>query len=92
MIKKIISKKLKLYFQKGDASRLPAADMDKIQTILYLLETCTSVEQLNLPGFNLHPLKGTYAGFWAVTVRANWRIVFRFENEEATDIDYIDYH
>ena len=46
----------------------------------------------DLPGFRLHPLKGAYTGFWAVTVRANWRVVFRFEDGHAADIDYLDYH
>jgi proteic killer suppression protein len=47
---------------------------------------------MDLPGFRLHPLKGEYAGFWAVTVRANWRVVFRFEDGHAVDVDYLDYH
>jgi len=44
---------------------------------------------MNLPGFRLHRLKGDYAGYWAVTVRANWRVIFRFED---ADVDYLDYH
>ena len=47
---------------------------------------------MDLPGFRLHPLKGDFAGFRAVTVRANWRIVFRFEDGHAVDVDYLDYH
>jgi len=47
---------------------------------------------MNLPGFHLHPLKGDYAGYWAVTVRANWRVIFRFEDGHAIDVDYLDYH
>jgi len=46
---------------------------------------------MNLPGFRLHPLKGAYKGFWAVTVRANWRVIFRFD-DGAEDVDYVDYH
>ena len=45
-----------------------------------------------LPGFGLHPLKGGLAGYWAVRVSANWRIVFRFEDGNVTDVDLIDYH
>lgn len=45
-----------------------------------------------MPGWRLHPLKGDYAGFWSVMVRANWRIVFRFVNTDATDVDCLDYH
>jgi proteic killer suppression protein len=47
---------------------------------------------LNLPGYRLHPLKGKLRGFWSVTVRANWRITFRFEGEDAFDVELIDYH
>jgi hypothetical protein len=47
---------------------------------------------LNLPGYRLHPLKGTLKGLWSVTVRANWRIIFRFEGADAFDIELIDYH
>ena len=49
-------------------------------------------EKMNLPGFRLHPLKGDLRGFWAVTVRANWRIIWRFEGTDAVDVDLIDYH
>lgn len=47
---------------------------------------------MDLPGFRLHPLKGGFAGFWTVTVSANWRIVFRFEGNHASDVDLVDYH
>jgi proteic killer suppression protein len=47
---------------------------------------------MNLPGFRLHPLKGELRGCWAVTVRANWRIVWRFEGADAVDVDLVDYH
>jgi toxin HigB-1 len=44
------------------------------------------------PIFKLHPLKGKLRGHWAVTVRANWRITFRFDNGKAKDVDFVDYH
>jgi proteic killer suppression protein len=47
---------------------------------------------MDMPGFRLHPLKGQMKGFWAVTVRANWRVIFRFAELEAFDVDYVDYH
>ena len=49
-------------------------------------------QALDLPGYRLHPLKGDLKGFWSVTVRANWRIVFRFEGTDAFDVELIDYH
>ena len=47
---------------------------------------------MNLPGYRLHPLKGEMKGFHAVTVQANWRVIFRFADGEAHDVDYLDYH
>ena len=52
----------------------------------------TSVEDMNLPGLRLHPLRGNYQGFWSVTVQANWRVIFRFDAGDAVDADYPDYH
>ena len=64
----------------------------KVENILAVLNRASRPEDLDLPGFRLHPLKGERAGQWAVTVRANWRIVFRFDGANAADVDLIDYH
>jgi proteic killer suppression protein len=47
---------------------------------------------MDLPGLRLHALKGELKGFWTVTVRANWRVIFRFVAPDALDVDYVDYH
>jgi proteic killer suppression protein len=57
-----------------------------------LLDAAESVIDLDLPTFRLHPLKGDLKGFWSITVRANWRIIFRFEDSGALDVDLVDYH
>ena len=49
-------------------------------------------QDLAVPGFRLHPMQGKLQGFWAVTVRANWRVIFRFEDNDAADVDLVDYH
>jgi plasmid maintenance system killer protein len=59
---------------------------------LALLETAFTVEDMNLPGLKLHQLKGDLAGFYAVSVSGNWRVIFRFEAGEASDVDLMDYH
>jgi proteic killer suppression protein len=51
-----------------------------------------AVADMDMPGFRLHSLKGGFNGFWAVTVRANWRVIFRFADPDAFDVDYVDYH
>ncbi|MDE0712990.1 MAG: type II toxin-antitoxin system RelE/ParE family toxin [Rhodospirillales bacterium] len=63
-----------------------------MRDILARLNASPRPDDMDLPGFRLHPLKGNLAGFWAVTVRANRRIVFRFEDGHALDVDYLDYH
>jgi toxin HigB-1 len=64
----------------------------KLRDILVRLDAAGAVADMDLPGFKLHPLKGDLKGFWAVTVRANWRVIFRLVGRDAVDVDYIDYH
>jgi proteic killer suppression protein len=75
-----------------DRRKLPAEDIAKIRRILARLDVAKTPDDMNAPGFKLHPLKGALRGFWAVTVRANWRIIFRIEDGHAIDVDFIDYH
>ena len=73
--------------------RLRAEHVPKIARVLAQLGIATGPDDMDLPGFQLHPLTGSLAGFWSVTIRANWRIIFRFdEHADATDVDYINYH
>lgn len=64
----------------------------RLRYILALLATAFIVDDMNIPGLKLHQLKGDLAGFYAVSVSGNWRVIFRFEDGEATDVDLIDYH
>lgn len=64
----------------------------RIENILAVLNRASGPEDVDLPGFRLHPLKGDRVGQWAVTVSANWRIVFRFDGPAVADVDLIDYH
>lgn len=92
MIVSIHHKGLRRLWLDDDGSRLPAAHVQKIRFILTLLHAAYSIPDLDFPGGALHPLKGELSGFWAVTVRANWRIIFRFEEGNAYLVDYLDYH
>jgi toxin HigB-1 len=85
-------KGLKRLFEEDDRSKLAADMVEKIRLILSALESADSIDDLNQPSFRLHPLKGDLKGNWAVTVRANWRIVFRFEGNKASNVDLVDYH
>lgn len=78
--------------ERGDERRIRAGHRETVRDILTRLNASVRPSDMDLPGFRLHRLKGQLVGFWAVTVRANWRIVFRFEDGHAVDVDYLDYH
>jgi proteic killer suppression protein len=92
MIGSFKDRKLKRLYEAGDRSKLAPEQVERIENILARLEAAAVVEDMNLPGFRLHPLKGDRKGFWSVTVRANWRVIFRFENGAAFDVELTDYH
>ena len=92
MIGSFKDRRLKRLYEAGDRSKLAPELVEKIENILARLEVAAAVDDMNLPGFRLHPLKGDLKGFWSVTVRANWLIVFRFENGTAFDVELTDYH
>jgi len=85
-------KGLKRLYEQGDRSKLPADMIDKIETILAALDAAAVPEHLDRPSFRLHPLAGDRKGQWAITVRANWRIVFAFDGSNVIDVDFVDYH
>ena len=92
MIRGFRHKGLKRLFEKGEAKGVRADHVDKVENILAVLNRARKPEDMNLPGFRLHRLKGDLKDFWSVTARANWRVIFRFEQGDAYDVDYIDYH
>jgi proteic killer suppression protein len=92
MLKLIRHRGLKRFYESDDRRGLNAEHVEKIATILAQLDRATKPDDMGLPGFKLHPLKGELNGFWSVTIRANWRIVFRFEGRDVTDVNLIDYH
>jgi proteic killer suppression protein len=92
MIRNFRHKGLQRLFQHDDGSKLPPDMVERIRLILSTLQAAPEIEAMNLPTFRLHPLKGELLGFFAVTVRANWRLIFRFEGGEVLDVDFIDYH
>ncbi len=83
---------LKRLYERGDRSRVRADMADRIENILSVLDMALTIDDIDVTGYRLHKLTGDLRGFWSVTVRANWRIIFRFSDGEATDVDLIDYH
>lgn len=92
MIKNFKHKGLEQYFSKDIKRLLDARDLPRIERILDRLDTAIIVKDMEVPGWNLHELKGDRKGCWSVTVRANWRITFKFENGEAHNVNLEDYH
>ena len=92
MIGNFRDRRLKRYYARGDARLLPADMLARIRSILARLDIAESVEDLRLHSYRLHPLKGDLKGYWSITVKANWRIIFRFRNGNALDVELIDYH
>lgn len=92
MIQKIRHKGLKKLYRDDSAAKVNPDHADKLRRILGVLDQASSPDEVDLPGFRLHPLKGEYDGFYAVQVSGNWRVIFRFEGDQVTDVNYLDYH
>ena len=92
MIRSFRHRGLKRLFERDEKGQVGADMLNKVENILAVLDRASDPAKMNLPGFRLHPLKGEFRGFRAVTVRANWRIIWRFQGADAVDVDLIDYH
>ena len=92
MIKSFRHKGLKKLYYTGSQQGVKPEQANRLRLILARLDASQSHQDMDLPGLNLHMLKGEYKGYWAVSVSGNWRVIFRFENNSAVDIDYLDYH
>jgi len=92
MIKSFKHRGLKRLYERGDRSGIRSDLLDTVERILTILDNATTPQAMELPRYRLHRLKGDRRGFWSLTVRANWRIVFRFEGTDVFDVELIDYH
>jgi len=92
LIRSLKHRGLKRLFELGERRGIRPDLVGAVEEVLTVLDAAESPQALDLPGYRLHPLKGHWKGFWAVTVRANWRIVFRFEGNDAFDVELVDYH
>ncbi len=92
MIRGFRHKGLQQLFEEDNARGVNAEHVRKIKQILALLDAATTLSGLDIQTYRLHPLKGDLKGFWSITVRANWRIIFRFEDGNVSDVDLVDYH
>lgn len=92
MIEGFRHKGLKRFFEDDDSRFLPSGMVERIRDILTLLDAAESTNDMDRPTLKFHALKGKFKGFWSGAVRANWRIIFRFEDAAARDVNFLDYH
>lgn len=92
MIQSIRHRGLRKLFEDDDRSKVHQDHVTRLRRILTQLENAQRIEDMDVPGFGLHALKGDLKGYWAVKVSGNWRVVFQFENGDAWEVDYMDYH
>ena len=85
-------RRLRRFYESGQSRGLPTEHLPRIRKILDDLALAENPSEMNSPGLRLHRLSGNMRDYWSVRVSANWRIIFRFENDQAVDIDYVDYH
>lgn len=92
MIRTFRHKGLKELFEAGTSKSIPADMRKRIRRRLDVLDAAENVDGMNVPGWNLHPLKGKRAGDWAITVTGNYRITFQIEDRDVFSLDLEDYH
>lgn len=83
---------LKALYDGRTVRRVAPEHVQKLRDILVVLDRSREAQGMDLPGFRLHPLKGELKGLHAVSVSGNWCVTFRFEDGNAVDVDYVDYH
>jgi len=92
MIQSFRHKGLCKFFESGSAAGIQPHHAKRLRMLLTALDTAQSIEDMNIPGFRLHPLKGSERGRWSVWVNGNWRLTFEFKDGHAYVLDYEDYH
>ncbi len=92
MLRTFAHKGLERFFLTGSTAGIQAKHASPLRLILALLDQAVRVQDVDAPGLRLHALRGDMKGYWAVTVHANLRVIFRFEEGDACGVDYLDYH
>lgn len=92
MIKSFKHKGLRSFFETGSLAGIQASHAKRLRMQLAALDTAQTIEDMDVPGFRLHPLKGDRMGIWSITVSGNWRVTFEFIDGHAYIVNYEDYH
>ena len=92
MIRSFRHRGLKALYEGRTGKRVSPQHILRLRDVLAVLDRARKPDDMDLPGFRLHPLKGALKGHWAVMVSGNWRVTFRMEAGDVYDVDYLDYH
>ena len=92
MIKNFRHKGIERFFKTGTTAGIQAAHAQKLSRQLKMLDIATAPQDMNVPGWNLHPLKGADKGHWSIWINGNWRLTFAFDGIDVILVDYRDYH
>ncbi|MCB0739048.1 MAG: type II toxin-antitoxin system RelE/ParE family toxin [Bacteroidetes bacterium] len=92
MIKSFKHKGLQQFFEEGTKKGIQAKHANKLRMQLTALDTAHAIEDLDIPGYRLHQLKGDRKNLWSITINGNWRITFEFEAGNVYIVNYEDYH
>jgi len=92
MIKSFKHKGLKKFFESGNTKGIRADHASKLRMQLAALDTASNIEDIDIPGYRLHKLKGSQKGRWSISVNGNWRVTFDFTESNVYIVNYEDYH
>ncbi|WP_018880799.1 MULTISPECIES: type II toxin-antitoxin system RelE/ParE family toxin [unclassified Thioalkalivibrio] len=92
MIKSFRHKGLRRFYESGSVTGIQPRHAKRLRMQLATLDTASSIEDVDIPGFHLHPLKGSAQGRWTIRVSGNWRMTFEFRDGNVHVLDYEDYH
>ncbi|MEI6457307.1 MAG: type II toxin-antitoxin system RelE/ParE family toxin [Pseudomonadota bacterium] len=92
MIQSLRHKGLRRFYENGSLAGIQPKHAPRLRLLLIALETSQRIDDMDVPGFRLHPLKGSEKGRWSVWVNGNWRLTFEFRDGQAYVLDYEDYH
>ncbi|MCF0058723.1 type II toxin-antitoxin system RelE/ParE family toxin [Dyadobacter sp. CY356] len=92
MIRNFLHKGLQQYYEDGNGSKLPSQYLRKINRLFDELDAVDSIDDIKKMGSGVHKLSGKMSDFWSVTITPNYRMIFRFEEHDVCDVDFLDYH
>ncbi len=92
MILSFKHKGLQKFYKTGSKAGIQTIHSKRLRLMLSALDTATAIDDMDIPGFKLHPLKGSRKSIWSISISGNWRLTFKFENGNAHIVNYEDYH